>query len=393
MDWDVVVVGGGPAGCAVAEKVAKAGFKVLVLEENRKIGEPVQCSGLVSPRTLKLSGFQTRYINKLKGALIHAPSGETMDCRGSKTYALAINRAEFDRYLAEKAEKQGATLLLEAKARNFMRYRDGVKVEFEYRGKKHTALGKLLIGHDGVYSIVARWAGVEPPQEKIRLFAAEVELDNPFPETVDLFLGSDVAPGWFAWVIPLDKKRARIGTGCSHRKKSIVEIVNMLFRKYPDRFKNVKIIKFTGGLVPIGTMKNFAPNVLLVGDAACQTKPVSGGGLYLGLRGAEICGRVAIAALQEDNFSQEFLSQYQHQWNRELGSEIERGLKYRQMFLEMTDRDMSSIIHLLNTKFWRNLILKKGDIDFTSILGKKLFVVPLWADRLILSYIRNIAPS
>jgi len=66
---------------------------------------------------------------------------------------------------------------------------------------------------DGANSTVARWAGLDPPEEKIKMFAAEVELENPLPETVDLFLGSDVAPGWFAWIIPLDKRRARIGTG------------------------------------------------------------------------------------------------------------------------------------------------------------------------------------
>jgi len=127
MEWDVVVVGAGPAGCSVAEKIAGAGFKVLILEENKRVGEPVQCSGLVSPRTLELAGFCGGYINYLKGALIHAPDGEVLDCRGSKTYAVAIDRAEFDRHLAEKAVGQGASLLLEARARAFSREKGGGK--------------------------------------------------------------------------------------------------------------------------------------------------------------------------------------------------------------------------------------------------------------------------
>jgi len=393
MEWDVVVVGGGPAGCAVAEKISKAGFKVLILEENKRIGEPVQCAGLVSLRTLELADYKTQYINRLKGAQIHAPSGEILDCRGSKTYAVAIERDEFDRHLAEKAVEQGATLLLEAKARGFAKNKSGLTVDFEYRRKDYTVQAKLLIGADGVNSIVSSWAGLEPPKEKIKMFAAEVELENQFPETVDLFLGSDVAPGWFGWIIPLDKKRARIGTGSCFSGKSILEHVKMLFEKHPERFKNLKIIKYTGGLVPIGKMKNFTSNVMVVGDAACQTKPVSGGGLYLGLRGAQICAEVATAALRRENFSHEFLSQYQARWNRELGFEIEQGLKYRRMFLEMTDNEMSSIIRFLNTGFWKRLILKKGDIDFPSILGEKLFMASSWTDRFIVSCIRKIVSS
>ena len=392
MEWDVVVVGAGPAGCSVAEKIAGAGFKVLILEENKRVGEPVQCSGLVSPRTLELAGYSS-YINFLKGALIHAPDGEVLDCRGSKTYAVAIDRAEFDRHMAEKAVEQGASLLPEARARAFSREKRGVKVEFEWQGKNCTARAKLLIGADGANSMVARWAGLEPPEEKIKMFAAEVELENPLPETVDLFLGSDVAPGWFAWVIPLDKSRARIGTGSRFFKKPILDQVKLLFAKYPERFKDMRVKKLTGGLVPIGRMRNFASNVMLVGDAACQTKPISGGGIYLGLRGAEICAQIATAALHQEDFSLEFLSKYQAEWNRELGFEIERGLKYRQMFLELTDSEMSNIIGILNTKFWRSLIIKKGDIDFPSILGEKLFKAPIWADKLILSFIREIVSS
>jgi digeranylgeranylglycerophospholipid reductase len=392
MGWDVVV-GAGPAGCSVAEKIAKAGFKVLVLEEHKRVGEPVQCAGLVSPRTLELSGFKSRYVNLLKGALVHGPAGEVLDCRGNKSYAVAIERAEFDRHLAENAAEQGTSLLLEAKARAFAREKGEVRVEYELRGKNYTARAKLLIGADGANSIVSKWADLKPPKEKIRMFAAEVELKNPFPETVDLFLGSDVAPGWFAWIIPLDKKRARIGSGSSFSGRPILDHVKALFEKYPERFKNIKLVKYTGGLVPIGRMKNFAANVMLVGDAACQTKPISGGGLYLGLRGTEICARVAIEALWQEDFSQEFLSKYQVQWNRELGFEIEKGLKYRRMFLEISDKEISNIIGFLNTKFWRRLILKKGDIDFPSLLGEKLFMAPVWADKYILSCIRKIVPG
>lgn len=391
MRWDVIVVGGGPAGCSVAEQIARYGFNVLILEENKKIGEPVQCSGLVSPRTIKLTGYEGLILNEIKGASVHAPSGELIEFVGTRTYALAIDRGAFDRELARRAQEGGADLLVQARVTGFKRSNGGIVVEFDRGGKVFTEETNLLIGADGVNSLVARWAGLHLPVEKIKMFAAEVELENPFSEIVDIFLGHDIAPGWFGWIIPLDKKRARIGTGSHLINRPIKENVRRLLEIYPERFKGMKIVKETGGFVPIGMMKNYTYNVMLVGDAACQTKPISGGGLYLGLKGAGLCSEVAVDALIQENFSQEFLSRYQAQWNQKMCGEIETALRYRQGFFDLSDHEINSLIRFFNKRYWQGIILRNGDIDYPSKLAEKLSMAPLWAEKFIFSCLQKMA--
>jgi digeranylgeranylglycerophospholipid reductase len=373
MEWDVLVVGGGPAGCFAAEHIAKHGFKVLVLEENSVIGEPVQCAGLVSHRTIELTGCQKLILNSLKGANVYSPNGKSMKLAGSRSYAFAIDRALLDQELALRAQKSGVEVLLSARVTNLKRHGKGIVVEFRRGGSTLTAATKLLIGADGANSLVARWASLYQPREKIKMFAAEVKLQNPFPEMVDIFLGSHIAPGWFGWIIPIDKKRARIGTGSSFINISGRKSVKKFLNVYSKRFYGMEIIRETGGLVPIGTIQNHASNVMLVGDAACQTKPISGGGLYPGLMGAIICSQVAVKALMAENFSREFLSGYQLQWNQKMHSELEKALNYREMFVNLSDFQLSLLIKILNTNYWRSLISEYMDIGYPSIVAEKLF--------------------
>lgn len=111
MDYDVIVIGGGPVGCSVARDIAAAGFKVLVVEEHPKIGLPLHCAGLISSRTLELSRVSPRVIeHKLTGARLHAPGGEVLGLHGKRVYALAIDRAAFDRDLATQAAAAGAEI-------------------------------------------------------------------------------------------------------------------------------------------------------------------------------------------------------------------------------------------------------------------------------------------
>ena len=103
-DYDLIVVGGGPAGCAVARDVAAAGFRVLIAEEHARMGEPLQCSGLVSARTLEISRVSPRVVRRsLHGTRVHAPGGQVLDLTGKKAYALAIDRVGFDQDLADQA--------------------------------------------------------------------------------------------------------------------------------------------------------------------------------------------------------------------------------------------------------------------------------------------------
>ena len=386
VNYDVIVVGGGPAGCAVARDMAVSGFRVLVLEEHRHIGEPVQCAGIVSLRTLDLAKVSRRVVlHALKGMHVHSPLGTILELAGHRTYAVAVDRGRFDQELAAQAAGAGAVIICNLRVRDIAVNNRGVRVSACRGAGREEFYGRLLIGADGFNSLVASRLGLASPVEKVAMYAAEVEVPRLQQSLMHVFLGRETAPGWFAWLVPAGAGRARVGTGVSGILKRRSFHPKRLFddvqKNHPDFFGDMRVVHSTGGWVPVGyRRKTYGNRVMLVGDAACQVKPVSGGGIYLGLKGAAHCARVAAAALQSDRLDD--LSGYQKAWEQDFGEEIRSGLKYRQAFLGFSDRDMEFLVRYLNKPSWQRMILRYGDIDHPSRVGEKLSIAGPWAERL-----------
>jgi geranylgeranyl reductase family protein len=380
MDYDVIVLGGGPAGLSVARHIALGGFKVLVIEEHPSIGRPLQCSGLVSPSVLELAGVNNDIvINELKGAMVYSPSGVVMPLSGNRVYALAIDRPSLDRQLYLQVVNAGAEVLVSTRATGLERTGSDIVVKTTSGDQHRLFRTPLIIGAEGVNSLVAQFIGMPSPEVKVKLFAAEVELPSKESELVKIFLGKPVSPGWFGWIIPLDKQSARVGVGVFDNKTSPFLCFQQLAAKYPEFFKNMKIKQQTGGIVPLGfPKKTYGQNAMVVGDAACQVKPISGGGLYFGLLCARHCATVAISSLKQKNFSEEKLALYQNLWEKEIGSEIKIGLRYRKVFSNFSDSQTDFVLRGLNRPILRSLILKYGDIDHPSKLSEKLGEFWLW---------------
>jgi geranylgeranyl reductase family protein len=315
---DVLIVGAGPAGCKTAEIVAKSGFEVLVVEEHPKIGKPVQCTGLVSEKIGKLP--EEIIVNKIKKASFH--SGKEYFEVESKNPVYVIDREKFDKHLAGKAEKAGAEFKLGAR---FLDFKKGKSITTD--GSYET---KLLVGADGPNSSVARKIGIKLPENV--LFAAQVTVEADFDaETVELWFGNDVAPGLFAWVVPESNNKARVGLITSKNPSVYLE------KFVKKRCGRVETSNRTGDMVRYGLIKNsMAENVLLVGDAACQIKPFSAGGVVYGQIGAGYASKACVKALEENNFSEKFLSKhYDKEWKKELGSPIKKGLLMKKVFSQI----------------------------------------------------------
>ncbi|GAB6274989.1 MAG: geranylgeranyl reductase family protein [Peptococcaceae bacterium] len=400
MNYDVIVVGGGPVGCAVARDIAAAGYRVLVLEEHQEIGAPVQCAGLISKRALEISRVPSMVVlNRLNGTVVYAPGESILRLEGRKVYALVIDRLAFDRFLAEQARGAGAEILCDVRAVNFTYIPGGILVETKNRaGESGFFSGRLLIGADGNNSAVARWLGLHRPLEKVFLYAAEAEVREPEQNSrmAHIFLDRCLAPGWFGWIFPVGNNRARVGVGCSplvgeSREESPRLLFSRLVNRYPLLFREMKVLQNTSGVVPIGFLRQtFAAHVLLVGDAAAHTKPVSGGGLYFGLKAGEHCADTAIKALQAQNFSPEFLSAYQKKWEAAVGQEIYCGLKLRELFLKMKNEEIELLLAFFNKPIWRKLILKYGDLDYHSRLAARLALALPWVGRFLTDGLRNL---
>lgn len=372
-NYDVIVVGAGPVGGFVAGAISNAGYNVTLLEEHRVIGRPVQCAGLVSNRVFDILGEKIGVINEVKGAQVHSPSNYLLNLQGKKPKAWVIDRSIFDRTMVEKAVAGGCDLKPGTKVIDLKRKKNELKVKIKRNGKKDEIKSKLLIGSDGASSITARSFGFLQPREYLSGFGAEcvgnIDLDTDF---VDIIVGNNIAPGFFAWVIPTGEG-ARVGLCTSSGKKSTYQyFLNLLSHPViKNRMGDVKIQGYISGTIPLGPIKKpYSDGVMLVGDAAAQVKPLSGGGIYLGLLCGRHCADVAAFALKNEDVTQKSLKEYQMRVLDDVGKELKRAQALRKIYVGLKDKHLEEGFKVLDDEKIRSFIADHGDIDYPSGLTK-----------------------
>jgi len=376
-ECDVAVVGGGPIGGHVASLLAESGHSVSVFEEHKEIGLPLKCAGLVTPRVLDMVNIkQTAVVqNTIKGAHIHSPSNHILTVGGNRKHAFVIDRSEFDKKILHDAHKKGATILSNHKITAAQRQKDFIILatsqDTEYRCK-------LVVGADGPYSEIRDRFAFPQPKEFLQGIGAQLvdtSLDHDF---VELFVGNAIAPDFFAWIIPTNAKgtRARAGlcvaANAPHHPKQYLS--TLLQHENASPFlEQATISGYTGGSIPLGPLsKTYDNNILLVGDAAAQVKPTSGGGIYPGLCCACHCAAVAQDAMENNIFTEKILKKYQKKWHEDIGKELYLGMKFRTIFTRLTDAQFDKYIAKFQQQSIAATISKHGDIDFPSKLIKPL---------------------
>ena len=371
--YDVIVVGAGPAGSTAAAEMAKNGLRVLLLEEHPRIGIPLHCSGLVTPRTIEEAGIgEDLVLNRIVGAHIYTPSGRQLSIGDGRTRALVIDRVGLDQALVAKAQEQGAELAMGAKVAAVDREPSGISVTVDRRGTSSTVQTRLLVGADGAHSRVARALGMEGPKQWVYGLGAEGILPGADDENVQVFVGRSIAPGWFGWTIPLGEGRVRLGVGTSNGLKP-AECLRRVFETYADHLKGWQPTRWTGGTIPLWSRRKIVQdNVMLVGDAAGQVKPTSGGGIYPSLVSAKLAAGVALKALANDDLSEKSLRLYPRAWEKAFGREFRQGEDLRRVYASLDDRDFDRILRLLDSKRLMKLVNRYGDIDYPGGLFRRL---------------------
>jgi len=376
-EYDAVIIGGGPIGGHVAGKLAEKKLNVAIIEKNKQIGLPINCAGLITPRVFDTLNISKEIVvqNKIKGANIHSPSGKILTIGGDKLHALVIDRLIFDREIIQKAKENGAEVFLRNNVLSIQKIGDYVEIK---TSQNLNIKCRLLIGADGPFSKVRDRFSFPEPIEFLRGLGAEVTGTNLNPDFVEIFVGRDIAPGFFAWIIPLNKEgtKARIGLCINQDSPNPPKhYFNNLFKhKNSSQFlENVEITKHIGGVIPLGVLKKtYDSNVLLVGDAAAQVKPTSGGGIFTGLLCANHCSTVAIEAFQTNNFTLQFLKNYHKLWTADIGRELNLGMTFRRIYKNLTDKQFEKYIEKFQDLKIIKILSEYGDIDFPSKLLKPM---------------------
>jgi digeranylgeranylglycerophospholipid reductase len=365
-DCDVAVVGAGPAGSRTARDLANAGLRVRLLEEHRAIGVPSHCSGLISLRTLGESGLgEGQVIHRVTGAFVHTQGGGEVALGGGETRAVAIDRVRWDEALCREAQAAGAELV-RARLVRAERENGHVRLHTQTDGHDSSFTARVIVGADGTYSRVARSFGMPPPREVVYNLGIEGQLRVPREDFVHVFVGRDLAPGWFGWIIPTGEGRVRIGIGSDASAKPIA-CYRRLTETFPQLFEGMEPCRMYGGTIPLQfAPRTYGDNLLLAGDAAGQVKPFSGGGIYTSLVAARLASQTVVRAFERDDFSAAQMSGYERAWKKEIGRELVRSLRIRRFGLALGEAQVDQVVRALHSKGLQDLAARHGDIDYPS---------------------------
>lgn len=383
--YDVIVVGAGPAGATAARVAAQAGATVLLLEEHTQIGRPIQCTGLLSLRGWRLARVPSSIIvREIRGVRVHSPDGSVYELGGERVRAYVIDRDRLDQSLVERAAKAGVIVQIGTRAVELGEYRNKERTLITQTsgGARQHLKASVIIGADGPHSLLARHAGLPRPKKMLlgfqALIAVGVNGRSPLrSDFVEVFFGRRWAANFFAWSVPAADGTARVGlaTDCVREAKQCFE------RLRAEHHKQSKIVLYQSGMIPIGPAeRTVTDGFLIVGDAAGQAKPTSGGGIYTGMFCGRIAGEVAARCALAGKTPAQFLREYERRWRAKLDRELSLGMRAHHILSQLTDDQITQALRLLATPALRKLIERVGDIDYPSKIARELFRRPrLWS--------------
>lgn len=322
--YDVIIVGGGPAGLSSAKSCAEHDLKTLLIEEHPAIGTPVQCGEALARFVFEDLGMKP-VGNEIKKIKIFSPNKKKAEIIFPEPSTfLVIERKRFEKDLAVKIANLGVNIITKTRAVDVIKKNGFVKgVVLERLGGKMVVNSKIVIAADGPVSGIARKAGLKIYSEPKRFDScAQFQMANIKIEKniAEMYFGN-FAPGGYVWIFPKDDGFANIGIGINggEGKKALDHLRD--FIEKDERLKNGSIIEMNVGIVPVGgVIKKMVSNGLIViGDAARMVNPLTGGGMRFAFRAGEIAGKIASDAIRNNDFSEKKLLEYEKRWNKEFG--------------------------------------------------------------------------
>jgi digeranylgeranylglycerophospholipid reductase len=361
-DYDVVVVGAGPAGSMTAKWAAKGGARVLMIEKRQEIGSPVRCGEGISRSWLDSVGIKLdskSVAREVKGAKIVAPNGTPFylsEKMAGNEVGIVLDRVFFDKLLAHDAAKAGADLVLKTSAVKLLKSGNkvtGVKVK-SFGETKDIKCG-CVVGADGYESQVGRWAGINTnlaPRDITTCFQYRLTNIEYDPDYCEFMLGSK-APGGYIWIFPKNEDTANVGIGMQLTKLKDPADVKKHLDRYvlgDPRLKKGRPLELVSGAVSICAPidRTVGDGVLLVGDAARQIDPITGGGISNSCKAGRVAGEVLAKAAKEKNFSAQSLQRYEKGWRSLLENTLYRNWMAKEKLVTLTDDAFNKIISTLN---------------------------------------------
>jgi len=372
--YDVMIIGAGPVGIYTSIKLAKRGLHILVVEEDKQIGRPRFCTGLISKEAFDRFSIPRESIeNEFRFASIYSPLGSKVCLKNKTIQVYVTDRTIFDQGLYSQAQNLGVEFLLDCHCSGLKINDSHVESRISFDGTQANVKSKIAILATGIKYNLHNSIGLTRPA--YFLDCSQVQVSGESNGEIEIFLGNSVAPHSFAWIVPLKENKLRIGL--STHKNSVLFLKSFL-----------KNLKSTGRIdqddadivrrpIPLGTPKNtYASRILVVGDAAGQVKPTTGGGIYFGLLCSEFAATTVMEAFKKKDFSEKFLGSYERNWKKKIEFDLTMGLYLRKLVTYFTDEQIEQLIQFCSQESIQKLIERYADFNHHGKFIKQLIKQP-----------------
>jgi digeranylgeranylglycerophospholipid reductase len=375
---DVVVVGAGPGGAEAARAAAAQGLRTLLLEEHHAVGLPSHCTGKLSRHAFREFDLpRSLAVNTLSAAVFHSPGGVAVRVRRPSADSYVVDRVVFDQWLVDRASRAGAQLMTGVRVTHAARDACGrLRVRGDYAGAggrmPFEADARVVIDAEGAAPRLPAALGINP----VRAYAHGLQYEmrgvgGLEPDTPEMFFGRNIAPGFFAWLLPLGGGRARAGVAVdpAQTPHAPVRYLERLLGSHPAvrrRVAGAEIVRKVGGRIPmLGARAPAARHgMLVVGDAAGQVKATSGGGIYFAMLAGRLAGRAAARYAAGDRRAARC---YERGWRRAFGGEVAFTALGRRMINRLADRDLDLVMRVIHASPGvRASVEADGDTQYQS---------------------------
>ena len=356
LNFDVVVVGGGPAGSSAAHMAAKNGRTVALIEKEKEIAETVRTSGVTWISDIKKFGIPEECYNPIKKFSFCSPKN-SVKISGEIAKAAVLDVRKTYRFLANRAKTSGSELFTSTNVTEVLKDDTGkcIGVIAKSDGKQIQFNSKVVIDASGFVSVIAKELGYVTQWKKFGAGAEfEVKTEKLEHDNWWLMVGQEYSPAGYAWIFPTSKDTARIGVGIGKPDSDVDPTVrlNELLEKKLGPIKdlgNIEKIEFHYGLIPNDgvSRKTVYDNLILVGDSAGQANPLVLEGIRYAIRFGEVAGQVAADAIKNGDTTEASLNPYEKEWKRAIESKINSAGKVQNRWVGLTDDEWDKELSII----------------------------------------------
>ncbi|MFB5638307.1 MAG: NAD(P)/FAD-dependent oxidoreductase [Nitrosarchaeum sp.] len=376
--YDLVIVGGGPAGSSVAYEASKNGIKVALLEKEETIAQSVRTSGVTWIQNIKEFGIPDYCYNPIKNYSFCSPNNE-VTIKDEIAHAAVLDVRKTYQWLAEQAKKEGTDIFLKTNIKDVIKNDKGDIIGVSGTSKEGNIIfhAKIIVDASGFSSTVSKAMGFVTQWERFGAGAEyEVEAENVDQETWWLMVGQKYSPAGYAWIFPVGKNIVRIGVGVGKPESDIdptERLKKLMDSKVGPISKLGKItpIEFHYGLIPNDGLsrKTVYNNLILVGDSAGQANPLVLEGIRYAIKFGRVAGKIAADAIKSGKTDEKALYPYEESWRKDIQAKIKTAGKVQDRWIGLSDEEWDKELDIINElKPEEFLDFIKADFGLTSMI-------------------------